>query len=217
MATSARFTRPRSVSTRATPDSPALERWTDYVETIASGLRGLVVTDREGTEMPPTEGVARWVALTQDLRERDRQLFLIGNGGSAGMASHMATDASVNGRLRAMALNDTTLLTAIGNDLAFDESFALPLQRLARDGDAVIAMSCSGNSPNIVRALEVCRTAGVRAVTVTSQRPDNRARSLGDLNFYIPLQRYGLAQCAHQIVLHYWFDQYMRMHGPGAL
>ena len=92
-----------------------------------------------------------------------------------------------------------------------------PLERLARSGDMLIAISSSGNSPNIVRALEVARGLGVAAVTLTGMRADNKARALGDLNFYVPLSRYGWAESAHQVVLHYWFDQYQDVHGPGAI
>jgi D-sedoheptulose 7-phosphate isomerase len=194
-----------------------VEGWTDYFETIADGLRAMAVTDRSGAVLPPAEGVARWVATTQATHDRGGQLYIIGNGGSAGMASHMATDACKNGHLRAMAFNDIALLTATSNDLGYDQVFSLPLERLARPGDLVIAISSSGNSPNIVRALETSRAIGMEAVTLTGMHADNRARSLGDLNFYVPLQRYGWTESAHQVILHYWFDQYLCEHRQGAI
>jgi phosphoheptose isomerase len=81
----------------------------------------------------------------------------------------------------------------------------------------VIAISSSGNSPNIVRALESSRTLGLEAVTLTGMRADNRARTVGDLNFYVPLPRYGWIESAHQVILHYWFDQYLCEHRQGAI
>ena len=86
-----------------------------------------------------------------------------------------------------MAFNDASLLTATGNDVAFEEIFALPLERLARAGDLLIAISSSGNSPNIVRGPRR-RAVDVRCqiVTLTGKRADNQARALGDLNFYVP-------------------------------
>ena len=194
-----------------------MEGWTDYFETIADGLRRMAVTDRSGSVLSPAEGVARWVAMTRATHEHGGQLYIIGNGGSAGMASHMAADASKNGHLRAMAFNDVALLTAISNDLAYDQVFSLPLERLARPGDLVIAISSSGSSPNIVRALETSRTLGLEVVTLTGMHADNRARTLGDLNFYVPLPRYGWTESAHQVILHYWFDQYLCEHRQGAI
>lgn len=194
-----------------------MQGWTDYFGAVSQGLAAMVVTVHGGRELPVGDGVRQWVSMTRATQQRDAHLYIIGNGGSAGMASHMATDAAKNGRLRALAFNDPSLLTATGNDLAYDQVFSLPLERLARSGDLLIAISSSGNSPNIVRALEVARGLGVGSVTLTGMRPDNKARALGDLNFYVPLPRYGWAESAHQVVLHYWFDQYQDEHGPGAI
>jgi D-sedoheptulose 7-phosphate isomerase len=194
-----------------------VEGWTDYCDTIADGLRGVTVVDRSGAGISPGEAVARWVAMTRATHDRGGQLYIIGNGGSAGMASHMAADACKNGHLRAMALNDVALLTATANDLAYDQVFSLPLERLARPGDLVIAISSSGNSPNIIRALETARALGLQAVTLTGMAADNRARTLGDLNFHVALSRYGWTESAHQVILHYWFDQYLCEHRQGAI
>lgn len=194
-----------------------MEIWTEYVETIAEGLKRLAVTDRQGSQLPPADALSRWVAMTHRMRERDGSLFIIGNGGSAGMASHMAADACKNGHLRALALNDAALITATSNDLSYDQVFSLPLERLARKGDLLVTISSSGNSGNIVRALETGRTMGLETVTLSGQRADNRSRGLGDLNFYVPLRRYGWAESAHQILLHYWFDQYLNTHRQDAI
>jgi D-sedoheptulose 7-phosphate isomerase len=116
-----------------------------------------------------------------------------------------------------MAFNDMALLTATSNDLAYDQVFSLPIERLARPGDLLIAISSSGNSPNIVRALETSRRLSLEAVTLTGMQPDNRARTLGDVNFHVPLPRYGWTESAHQVILHYWFDQYLCEHRQGAV
>jgi len=191
--------------------------WNDYVAKIARGLGDLVVTDHAQASITALDGFDRWVALTRETHGRGGQVFLIGNGGSAAMASHMAADALKNGHLRALAFNDLALLTATGNDAGYDQVFALPLARLARPGDLLVAISSSGNSPNVVRALETARDLGVAAVTLTAKQPDNAARSLGALNFYVPLARYGWAESAHQIILHCWFDTYLDQHGKGAI
>ena len=194
-----------------------METWTGYVETITEGLRRLAVTDRQGSELLLADALSRWVAMTHGVHERDGCLFIIGNGGSAGMASHMAADACKNGHLRALALNDAALITATSNDLSYDLVFSLPLERLARSGDLLVTISSSGNSENIVRALETGRSMGLEAVTLSGRRADNRSRRLGDLNFYVPLARYGWAESAHQILLHYWFDQYLNTHRQDAI
>jgi D-sedoheptulose 7-phosphate isomerase len=116
-----------------------------------------------------------------------------------------------------MAFNDPAFLTATANDLAYDQVFSLPLRRLGRPGDLVISISSSGNSPNIVCALEASRELGIETVTLSGMRPDNRSRALGRLNFYVPLPRYGWVESAHQIAVHYWLDQYLSRHSGGAI
>jgi D-sedoheptulose 7-phosphate isomerase len=194
-----------------------MERWPDYLSAASAGLRELVVTARGGDALTPAEGFTRWVAMTRAGRLRGQHIYLVGNGASAMMASHFAADACKNGGLSAMAFNDASLLTATGNDVAFEEIFALPLSRLARPGDLLIAISSSGNSPNILRAVETARAIPAEIVTLTGKGADNRARTCGDLNFYVPSPRYGWVECAHQLVLHYWLDQYLNLYGEGAL
>lgn len=194
-----------------------METWNGYLDQIVTGLHAVAVTDRHGAPLAPADGFARWVEMTRAMSQRDGCLFFIGNGGSAGMASHMAADACKNGRLRALALTEPALLTATSNDLSFDQTFSLPLERLARPGDQMIAISSSGTSPNIVRALESAQALGIEAITLTGKEPGNRARTLGVLNFYVPLTRYGWAESAHQVLLHYWFDQYLHAYGQGPV
>jgi len=180
-------------------------------------LRDLAVTARDGTALDAAEGFRRWIAAAHDGRAKGHHIYFIGNGASAMMASHFAADACKNAGLSAMAFNDAALLTATANDVAFEEVFALPLRRVARAGDLLTAISSSGNSPNILRALDAARSMSMTVITLTGMGADNQARTRGDLNFYVPLSRYGWVECAHQLVLHYWLDQYLNLHGDGAI
>src|SRR5882724_10826251 len=128
------------------------------------------------------EGFAQWIRITREGQTRGQHLFLAGNGASAMMASHFAADACKNAGLKGMAFNDAALLTATANDVAFEEVFSLPLRRLANSGDLLIAISSSGNSANIVRAVETARSTSMQVVTLTGMRADNRVRACGDLN-----------------------------------
>jgi D-sedoheptulose 7-phosphate isomerase len=194
-----------------------MERWPDYLSAASAGLRDLVVTARGGETLAAADGFERWVAMTHAGRSRGQHLYFVGNGASAMLASHFAADACKNAGLSAMAFNDASLLTATGNDVAFEEVFALPLSRLARAGDLLIAISSSGNSPNILRAIDVATSIPTEIITLTGKGADNRARTRGDLNFYVPSPRYGWVECAHQLILHYWLDQYLNLHGHGAI
>jgi len=194
-----------------------MDSWTDYVAAIGTGLTRLAVTDRAGHALSIEDGFTRWVAATHEVQTSGRNVYLIGNGASAAMASHFAADACKNGGLRAQAFNDGALLTCTGNDLAFDQIFASPLGRFARAGDMLISISSSGASANILRALERARQMQMAIVTVSGKSADNPSRAAGDLNFYVPAARYGWIESGHHVLLHYWLDQYLNTHGQGAI
>jgi len=138
----------------------------------------------------------------------DRQVLVIGNGGSASTASHYVTDlvktASVPGvrRLRTLSLTDNPgLTTAIGNDIAYEDTFLFPLESYARTGDLVIAISGSGRSPNVVRALQWARERGLTLVAVTGFDGGTIA-SMVDLHVNIPTTNFGLLEDLHLSIGH---------------
>jgi D-sedoheptulose 7-phosphate isomerase len=194
-----------------------MDSWEDYVAAVGSCLSRLSITDERGQSLGAADGFRRWVEMTHDVHGRGQNIFLVGNGASAAMASHFAADACKNGGLRAQAFNDAALLTCVGNDLAFDQVFAQPLARLARTGDMLITISSSGGSPNIVRALERARDMQLKIVTVSGRSGDNPSRGFGNINVYVPSTRYGWVESGHHVIMHYWLDQYLALHGQGAI
>lgn len=180
-----------------------------YVDTVSRALKEMVVTDTDGKSLPREQGLSDWCTLTAEIKATGKTMFFTGNGASAMMAGHMAADASKNGGFRSLAFNDAALMTAVSNDIDYAESFAMPLGRFADPGDVLVTISSSGNSPNIVRAIEKAREIGLRVVTLSGMHPDNRSRALGDLNFYLPADTYGVVEAGHQVLLHCWLDRFM--------
>ena len=140
--------------------------------------------------------------------ERGGTTYIVGNGGSAATASHMMNDLNkftcVEGqpRFRAVALTDNVpLMTAIGNDVHFDQVFAEPLRNLARPGDVVVAISGSGNSPNIVAAIEYARSAGATTIGLCGS-PGGRLALMADIRALIPSSRIGQQEDGHLILNH---------------
>lgn len=139
-----------------------------------------------------------------------RMVFTCGNGGSAATASHLVCDlvktASVEGlpRLRAMCLGDTpALLTAIANDVDYASVFLYPLETMAREGDVLIAISCSGNSPNTLRAAEWARQEGVTVISLTGFKGGRLGEpALADVHVNIPSENYGVMEDLHMSVGH---------------
>lgn len=180
--------------------------WQQHVDVLVSTLRALSVRDLAGQELEPNEGFERWCAITLELREKKRAIYLIGNGASASMASHFAADLAKNGHLHTEVFSDLSLITAISNDISFEQVFAEPLRRRAVEGDMLIAISSSGKSPNVLAAARVARDRGLTLVTLSAMSPENPLRKSGDLNFYVPAQQYGFAESAHAAILHNYMD-----------
>lgn len=123
----------------------------------------------------------------------------------------MAADWTKNAAVKSLAYNDIAFLTAIGNDLGYDQVFAHPVGWFGDEGDLLVTISSSGNSPSILRAIEAARERKMKVVTFSGMKADNASRKLGDLNFYIPAWTYGIVECAHQILLHIWLDNFMNV------
>ena len=137
-----------------------------------------------------------------------RRIYLVGNGGSAATASHMANDlnkqASVPGRppLRAIALTDNVpLITAWANDEEYAECFARQLANHLEAGDVLVAISTSGNSPNVLRALESAREAGAVTIGFTG-RDGGRLRDLVDCCVLVPCDDVGQQEDVHLVLNH---------------
>jgi D-sedoheptulose 7-phosphate isomerase len=180
--------------------------WNQHIEALMTILRALSVRDRAGNELMPDDGFCRWCELTLNVRAQRRVIYLVGNGASASMASHFAADLAKNGRLHTEVFSDLSLITAISNDISFEQVFAEPLRRRAVAGDMLIAISSSGRSPNVLAAARVAREHGLSIITLSAMTPDNPLRAVGDLNFYVPAKQYGFAESSHAIILHNFMD-----------
>jgi len=140
--------------------------------------------------------------------EEGRTLFVFGNGGSAALASHFACDigkGTVAGRakrLKTIALTDNVaLITALANDKAYDEIFSEQLESLAEKGDIALAISGSGNSPNVIRGLEAGRRLGVQTLVLTGFA-GGRAKTLADLCLIVPSDSMQHIEDAHLCATH---------------
>lgn len=128
--------------------------------------------------------------------------MFIGNGGSAGIASHMAIDFSKNGSMRATAFNDGAALTCLANDFGYEFAFAKQVEFHAVSGDVLVAISSSGKSKSIVNAVHSARRSGCSVLTYSGFDAGNPLRSMGDVNFYVESHEYGLVELAHASLIH---------------
>ena len=181
----------------------------NYLNAHDAALAGLEITDRGGALLDQDAGFDKLCEISAQIRDAGRKKYLCGNGASAAFANHMALDWTKNGGVPTHSFSDSALLTALGNDLGYEEAFAAPLSWYAKSGDLLVTISSSGNSPNIIKTIEVARSKGMGVVTFSGLKPDNGSRQLGDVNCYIPAKTYGIVECAHQVLLHVWLDKFM--------
>lgn len=142
-------------------------------------------------------------------RQRGASIFMIGNGGSASTASHYANDLAIGTTsyekpFRVVSLTDNqAVISAIGNDFGFEEIFSRQLQILGKKGDIVVAISASGNSPNLIRAFEYAKQAGIRTVAITAF-DGGKIKTMADEGIHVPTQdkEYGPAEDAHMVLDH---------------
>ncbi|MCL6546358.1 MAG: SIS domain-containing protein [Bryobacteraceae bacterium] len=158
-----------------------------------------------GLDLAKVQQAIEWLA---EAREQGRQIFVFGNGGSASTASHFATDL-VKGasygrarRFRILALTDSLpTITAYANDTGYENVFVEQLKNFAREGDVVIGISSSGNSPNVIRAIEYAASAGCRSIGLTGG-DGGKLGPLVHLEIRAPETHTGRIEDAHFVICH---------------
>ena len=163
---------------------------------------------KEALDLIPLQKVSELIQLFKNAWENDRKIFVFGNGGSAANASHFVTDLgkgasdALSKPFRCMSINDNTpWMTALGNDYHFDEVFSRQLNNFASAGDILFTMSVSGNSPNLVAAVEWGKKHGVYTVALVGGKR-GRLAELADLVVPVESTHYGRVEDAHMGICH---------------
>lgn len=177
-----------------------------YVDKLAAVIKSVQVTGGDGRTQTLSEGIEAVIALVSACPGAGRKVIFIGNGGSAAIASHQAVDYWKNGGIRAMAFNDSSLLTCIGNDFGYSHVFEKPVEVFADVGDVLVAISSSGRSENILRGAKAGLARGCALITMSGFKPDNPLRTMGAVNFYASSLSYGYVEIAHLALCHCIID-----------
>ena len=184
-----------------------MSAWLENSLKLKTLLELLSVRDDFGKELELDASFMRWTDITRQIRSNRNSVYLIGNGASASMASHIAADLAKNAHVHTQVFTDISLITAMANDLCYEEVYAEPIRRRVVKNDMLVAISSSGKSPNILRAVKETKKLNGFVITLSAMKPDNMLRRLGKLNFYVPAKTYGMAETCHAAILHYWVDQ----------
>jgi len=159
-----------------------------------------------GSPVPQEDAILATRDLILAVRSGARKVMVVGNGGSAAIASHLQTDLAHGLGIRALVFTESCTLTAQANDHGYEQAFRNLALLWADPGDLMVAISSSGRSPNILQACAAARTRGAGLVTFSGFRPDNPLRALGDLNFHVASAEYGTVESVHAVLVHHLSD-----------
>lgn len=174
----------------------------EYIDRLAHYLGTTQLYDRKGNECQGYEELMqKLVDKFSDIKLAGKQVFFIGNGGSAAIASHMTADFMKNGGMRTYSLYDSSVTTCMGNDYGYEYIFSRPLEFLGTEGDLLVAVSSSGNSQNIVNAVQTALDKNMHVITFSGFKKENHIRSMGDYNLHVPLEHYGIVESIHNLIL----------------
>lgn len=148
------------------------------------------------------QGMEMAVNIIENCGHLGKKIIWIGNGGSSAIASHGAIDYWKNGGIKSISFNEGPLLTCIGNDYGYGAVFAKPMEMFAEENDILMAISSSGQSENILRAVEIAKEKGCMVISFSGFSAQNPLRTLGDANFYVPSEHYGQVELIHGILCH---------------
>ena len=138
------------------------------------------------------------------------RLIFVGNGASASLASHAATDFTKQAKIPSIAFNDHNLITALSNDYGYENWVTEAIKAYLNKNDMVILISSSGNSKNIVNAAKHCKKNSINLITFSGFKKNNPLSKLGNVNFYINSRIYNFVEMAHHIILVYLVDYFTK-------
>lgn len=169
----------------------------EYVESLACALEAI-----------PADSLDAAVDLLESAMREGRRIYVCGNGGSAAIADHLCCDWTKGSKvagidaLRTHSLaSNAALFTAVANDFGYERSFSAQVEFFGQSGDVLAAISSSGNSPNVIGAVEAAKAKGMRVLGFSGFEGGALAR-LSDISLHVPFANYGLVEDGHQIMMH---------------
>jgi len=186
-----------SMTIRALPESDATKSDNSFLLQYFEDFRSAV--------SPSDQVISDLILAKQklvDASHSNKKIIVLGNGGSAAIASHFSVDLTKNAGIRSINFNEADLLTCFSNDFGYQEAYAKAVEFYGDPGDILIAISSSGKSSNIIKSIQKARDGKFSAVlTFSGMENDNPLKQLGDINFWVDSFAYNLIENTHQVWL----------------
>lgn len=181
--------------------------FSDRLSAVSQVISSCSYRQRE-KEVDAKEALKLFHTFLLRAKNDQKKVYVIGNGGSAGIASHFCIDLLNVVKVGALSLYDSNVTTCLSNDYGFEDIFSRQLEILANPGDLLIAISSSGQSQNILNATHLAKKKNMHIITLSGFDQTNPLRSLGDLNFWLDASDYGLVEMGHFFLLHTIIDSW---------
>lgn len=184
----------------------------DRVENFAEIIKNSECTTSNSEKQTLESGIEQAMQDLIDVKDNHATLYIVGNGGSAAVASHALVDFVNVAKIKAQVLHESSLITCMANDYGYEESFARVLDILLQPNDLLIAISSSGKSLNIHKAVHTAVRKGCKAITFSGFDAANPLRGMGSVNFWLDTSDYGYVEVGHQLILHNLADRFALMY-----
>ncbi len=171
----------------------------NYIENIVKLYNETVVNNDNKEQIDFEKSKQEVIKLIKGTKHK---IYSIGNGGSAAIASHVATDLIRGCQKPAICFSDYGQNTCLSNDIGYENMYSYLINLHAEENDILIAISSSGMSKNILNAVEIAKKKNMFVITFSGFLDDNILRTLGNINFYNEINHYGYVELIHQIILH---------------
>lgn len=183
-------------------NKPLSYRATEFYQLLCNGQ----FSDSREQNIPSDQAEKSALNTLQASARDGANVYIVGNGGSSAVASHIMTDFRNIAHLRAVSLHESSVLTCFANDYGYEHSYMRQLEKFARPQDVLIAISSSGCSENILNSARFMNRLSASVITLTGFSDKNPLRQLGSVNYWVDSNDYGYVEIAHLFLLHHWAD-----------
>lgn len=186
-----------------------LQGFANWISSFSMILSETAITTNLHEELFLEQGFQTIINLLMQCRFANATVYIVGNGGSAAIASHAVIDFVNMAKMRAHALLDPAVTTCISNDYGYEQIYSKQLAQFIQTDDVLIAISSSGQSKNIMNAVAVAKMHNAKVITLSGFSQDNPLRKMGQYNLWLDSEAYGAVEIGHAFILHYLTD-YLR-------
>ena len=185
----------------------------NYLQNLFEVLQKTEIRIQNAEDVSNIEtGISKLVDIFLRIKNDNKSIVFIGNGGSAAIAIHMTSDFLKNGGMKTISFYNPATLTCLGNDYSYEDVFSKQVENILREGDMLIAISSSGMSANIVKAIKAAHDKKVKVMSFTGFDESNICRSNADISLYVPSHKYGIVESIHNLILQEIVDRINEKH-----